>query len=149
LAAARRQDLTMLVDVFPTIVDLAGGSPAPKGLDGRALFAATGLDAGMAFAEHWSFEGGTYVSRMVRRGGLKLQETRDEARGQERSELYDLAADASEQRNLLENSNAVRENGVGEMQSLLARFGDKVSVAAAVSVEVDQSTRERLHVLGY
>ena len=29
---------------------------------------------------------------MVRQGTLKLQETRDEARGQERSELYDLAA---------------------------------------------------------
>jgi len=86
---------------------------------------------------------------MVRRGGLKLQETSDEARGQERSELYNLANDASEQRNLLENPSAVSENGVGELQSLLARFGDKVSVASAVSVEVDQSTKERLHVLGY
>jgi arylsulfatase A-like enzyme len=149
LPAERREDLSMLVDIFPTIVNLVDGSPAAKGLDGRPLFAADDGTARTAFAEHWSFEGGTYVSRMVRRGELKLQETRDEARGQERSELYDLAADASEQRNLLENPGAVSENGMGELQSLLAGFGDRVSVASAVAVDVDQSTKERLHVLGY
>jgi arylsulfatase A-like enzyme len=149
LPTERREDLSMLVDIFPTIVNLVDGTPVAKGLDGRALFAGADDGTRAAFAEHWSFEGGTYVSRMVRRGGLKLQETSDEARGQERSELYNLANDASEQRNLLENPSAVSENGVGELQSLLARFGDKVSVASAVSVEVDQSTKERLHVLGY
>jgi arylsulfatase A-like enzyme len=139
----------MLVDVFPTILDLVDGSPALKSQDGRALFAAAAGGTPRAFAEHWWFEGGTYVSRMVRQGSLKLQETRDSARGQERSELYDLAGDAAEQRNLLENPGAVSEKDVGELQSLLARFGDKVSVASAVSVDVDQSTRERLRQLGY
>ena len=70
-------------------------------------------------------------------------------RGQERTELYDLAGDPSEQRNLLENPDAVSQNGVGELQALLARFADKVSVASAVSVDVDQSTKERLRQLGY
>jgi hypothetical protein len=80
---------------------------------------------------------------------MKLQNTRDEARGQERTELYDLAGDPSEQRNLLENPDAVSQNGVGELQALLGRFGNKVSVASAVSVDVDPSTKERLRQLGY
>jgi hypothetical protein len=43
----------------------------------------------------------------------------------------------------------VRDKGLGELRGLLARFGDKVSVAAAVAVDVDQSTKERLRQLGY
>ena len=149
LSPGRREDLSMLVDVFPTIVDLVDRSPVAKGLDGRALFAGTDSGTPVAFAEHWWLEGGTYVSRMVQQGGLKLQESRDETRGQERAELFDLERDGLEQRNLLENPNAVSENGLGELQSLLARFGDKVSVASAVAVDVDQSTKERLRQLGY
>jgi hypothetical protein len=57
--------------------------------------------------------------------------------------------DASEQRNLLENPSAVSENELGELQGLLARFGNKVSVASAVKVKVDRSTEERLRQLGY
>ncbi len=149
LPPGRRGDLSMLVDVFPTILDLVEQSPVQKGLDGRALFAAADGPEPASFAEHWWLDGGTYVSRMVRQGALKLQETRDEARGKERTELYDLAGDASEQRNLLENPGAVSENDVGDLQTLLACFGDKVSVASAVSVDVDQSTKERLRQLGY
>lgn len=150
LPAGRRADLSMLVDVLPTILGLVDATPQRKELDGLALFAhSEGHPPRPTFAEHWWFEGGTYVSRMVRQGALKLQESRDEARGQERSELYDLAGDASEQRNLLENPGAVSENGMGELQGLLAQFGDKVSVASAVAVDVDQSTKERLRQLGY
>ena len=149
--AARRTDLAMLVDVFPTLVSLVDGTPVEdKSFDGRALFANGAATApATAFSEHWWFDGGTYSSRMVRRGGLKLMESRDEARGQEKTELYDLATDASEKRNLLENPTAVSENGLGELQGLLARFGDKVSVASAVRVDVEQSTKERLRQLGY
>ncbi|MBX3027535.1 sulfatase [bacterium] len=149
--AARRNDLAMLVDLFPTLVALVDGAAVEdKTLDGRPLFAADAAQvAATAFSEHWWFDGGTYSSRMVRRGGMKLLESRDETRGQERTELYDLATDASEQRNLLENPTAVSENGLGELQGLLARFGDKVSVASAVRVDVEQSTKERLRQLGY
>ena len=148
---ARRSDLAMLVDVFPTLVGLVDGTPSDdKALDGRALFASNAAGAvPTVFSEHWWFDGGTYSSRMVRHGGMKLMESRDEAKGQERTELYDLATDASEQRNLLENPNAVSENSLGELQGLLARFGDKVSVASAVRVDVEQSTKERLRQLGY
>ena len=38
---------------------------------------------------------------------------------------------------------------VDTLPALLAGFGDKVSVASAVSVDVDQSTKERLRQLGY
>lgn len=149
LQPARRTDVSMLVDVFPTLVDLVG-SPAPGATsDGRPLFAADATTTPTAYAEHFWFDGGTYVSRMVERGELKLKETKDEARGKEKTELYDLASDGGEQRNLLENAGAVRENGLGELQDLLAQFGDKVSVGSAVAVEVDPSTRERLRALGY
>ncbi len=149
--AARRSDLAMLVDVFPTLVALVDGTASDdKALDGRPLFASGAPDATpTAFSEHWWFDGGTYSSRMVRKGGMKLMESRDETKGQERTELYDLASDAKEQRNLLENPGAVSENSVGELQGLLARFGDKVSVASAVRVDMEQSTKERLRQLGY
>jgi arylsulfatase A-like enzyme len=142
----------MVVDVFPTIVglvdsDAAGQIAAPKA-DGRPLFAAGEGGTPTVFSEHWWFEGGTYTAKMVQRGSLKLHDTSDQGRDQERSELYNLASDAREQRNLLENPAAVSENGLGELHSLLAQFGDKMSVAS-VSVEVDQSTKERLRQLGY
>jgi arylsulfatase A-like enzyme len=139
----------MVVDVLPTVADLVGAPHDRKALDGLALFGADGRAPRPTFSEHWWLDGGTYVSRMVRSGPMKLQESRDEARGQERAELYDLADDRLEQRNLLENPSAVSENGMGELQGLLARFGDKVSVASAVAVDVDQSTKERLRQLGY
>ena len=149
LTPGRRSDLSMIVDIFPTVVALVDRKPPPAGMDGRALFAAQpGTTPPTAYAEHWWFDGGTYVSQMVQRGDLKLNETRDEARNKERTELYNLAADGREQRNLLENVDAVSENEVGELQSLLVRFGDKVSVAS-VAVNVDQSTKERLRQLGY
>ena len=85
LAPERRDDLSMLVDVFPTIVDLVDRSPARKDLDGRALCSPRRTGGSRRpFPSIGGFEGGTYVSRMVRQGPLKLQETRDEARGQER-----------------------------------------------------------------
>jgi arylsulfatase A-like enzyme len=144
----RRDDLAMLVDVFPTVVNLVDHLPVEKGLDGRPLFAqADGVPA--AFAEDWWLEGGTYVSRMVRQGSLKLQVTRDDARGLQRRELYNLSTDAAEQRNLLENPDDVSEKDEGQLQSLLAHLGDKVSGASAVSVDVDPSTKERLRQLGY
>ena len=149
LTPGRRPDLSMTVDIFPSIVSLVDQSPLPNDLDGRALFAAADAGPEAVFAEHWWLEGGTYVSRMVQRGPLKLQETRDEARGKERTELYDLGGDKLEQRNLLENPDALSDNGMGELRSLLARLGDKLSVASAAKVDVDQSTKERLRQLGY
>lgn len=149
LPAARRGDLSMTVDVFPTILSLTGGGRLPDELDGRPLFAAADSPPDTAFAEHWWLDGGTYVSRMVQQGSLKLQESRDETSGKERTELYDLVADRREQRNLLENPEPVSDKSMGELRSLLARFGDRLSVASAVSVDVDPSTKERLRQLGY
>lgn len=151
LPAGRRADLAMSVDVLPTLLSMVDGKPDETiETDGRPLFVTGAAEQPVtAFSEHWWFDGGTYSSRMVRHGDLKLLESRDASRGQERNELYDLATDASEQRNLLENPTAVSDNGLGELQGLLARFGDKVSVASAVKVKVDQSTEERLRQLGY
>lgn len=150
LPAARRPDLAMIVDIYPTLAGMIDGSaPSGDSLDGRALFAASDAPAPLAFAEHWWMEGGTYSSRMVQRGAFKLTETRQTGREQEHTELYDLATDRSEERNLLENPDPVRDNELGELRGLLARFGDKVSVGSTVAVDVDQSTKERLRQLGY
>jgi arylsulfatase A-like enzyme len=71
LPAARRNDVSMLVDVFPTVVNLVDGSAPADGLDGRALFAAAAAPVPPAYAEHFWFDGGRYVSRMDERGELK------------------------------------------------------------------------------
>lgn len=148
LAAAERPDLAMVVDIFPTVVALVDGKDLAKKGDGRSLFAAQTDPSPTVFSEHWWLDGGTYTAKMVQRGAMKLHDARDQNRDQERAELYNLASDAGEERNLLENPAAVSENGVGELHNLLARFGDKMSVAS-VSVDVDQSTKERLRQLGY
>lgn len=148
LPAARRDDPAMLVDVFPSIIDLVGDIVPDGPRDGRALFAATDVKSPTVFAEHWWMDGGTYVSRMVQQGSMKLCDTRDDAVGRKRTELYDLRADPGEQQNLLENSGTVSEETVGELKGLLARFGDEM-VPSAAAVDIDQSTRERLHQLGY
>jgi len=150
LPPGRRKDLSMLVDVFPTLLQMVDAKDPGSGFDGRALFGPADVGTSpAAFAEHWWYDGGTYVSRMVERDNMKLNVSRDEARGKEKTELYDLAADGGEQRNLLENAAAVRENGLGELQGLLDKFGEKVCVGCTEAVEVDPSTKERLRALGY
>ena len=91
LPPARRNDLSMLVDVFPTVVDLVDGSPGGQGLDGRALFARARRARRRRLSPSIGRSRAAPTSRGWSGRALKLQETRDEARGQERSELYDLA----------------------------------------------------------
>ena len=103
-AGQRREGLCYLHDVFPTILDLAG-LETPSGCEGASLVPAlTGRDAEMrdcvfgAFQRSQSVGSDDSTQRMVRRGSLKLIETR--LAGRTRRQLFDLADDPWETRNL-------------------------------------------------
>jgi arylsulfatase A-like enzyme len=140
----RRMDPAMLVDVFPTIASLAGVDVDPAvSTDGHDLFAESG-DERPVFAECYRFEGARYMARMVLRDGRKLIQTRDDAFGAERFELYDLDRDAAEQHDLLDAASAPD----GEpLTPLLTGFGGSVAEGARTRIQSD--TEERLRALGY
>ncbi len=149
VAPGRRRDPVMLIDIFPTVFGILGLPLELPHQDGRALFGTPDDPSRPVFSEHWRFEGGTYVSRMVLRDGLKLKETHDSGRGQQRMELYDLRVDAAEQDNRLAEENA-GEKEVGELRELLSEFSASTAERpSAPSVAVDPSTVERLRALGY
>jgi len=89
----------MLVDVFPTILELAG-LPAPGGLDGTSLVPRVLDDTGPGgpdgYAEHL---GSISEARTVVDDGWKLIVVREG--GRQWSELYDMRADRGEERDLL------------------------------------------------
>ena len=106
-AGQRRDGLCYLHDVFPTILDLAG-VPVPSGCEGESLVPAlTGQDAGMrdcvfsAFQRSQELAPEDSTQRMVRRGNLKLIETR--LAGRTHLQLFNLADDPWEMRNLAED----------------------------------------------
>jgi arylsulfatase A-like enzyme len=134
----------MLVDVFPTIVELAGIEVDPATLfDGRDLFGEANDDRPV-FSECYRFEGARYMARMVQLDGRKLIQTRDDAFGAERFELYDVTRDPSEQDDLLGTS-AVP--GGDPLTPLLTGFGGSVAEGAPKRIQPD--TAERLRALGY
>ncbi len=98
LGARRVSGSVSLVDLLPTLVDLAG---APDGsvstpVDGRSLVPALkgGAVSGPVFVEH--IDGGTVAPRvMVREGAMKLVHSPAYP-----DQLYDLAADPEERVNL-------------------------------------------------
>lgn len=147
LTAGRRPEPAMLIDVFPTVLSVLGLPPGAQTPDGSDLFASA--EGRAAFSEHWRFEGGRYVSRMVVRDDLKLYETEDEVHGASRLALYDLGNDPAEQVDILANGSAIDLNGASELKTLLARFGTSVPKSSEQAERVDRSTQERLRALGY
>ena len=127
-AGQRLEGLCYLHDVFPTILDLAG-VPVPDGCEGLSLLPAlTGRDAGLrdcvfsAFQRSQDLDPDDSTQRMVRRGSLKLIETR--IVGQTHRQLYDLAEDPWETRNLADNP--AYSGQLADMQRLLV--GERVRV---------------------
>jgi arylsulfatase A-like enzyme/Flp pilus assembly protein TadD len=128
------------VDLLPTILD-ALALPVPEGLPGRSLLA---LAAGGALppADTY-FEA---LSATLNRGWAPLHGA---VRGATKyielplPELYDLAADPAESRNLA----AKEPERVREMQALLRRM--RAADVGGQRRAEDSETRERLRALGY
>lgn len=147
LAPGRRADPAMLVDVFPTVCALVGISCGMPQLNGRDLFTDSGQAPPVAFSEYFSVEGGSYVSRMVLQNGMKLIETHDAARGQRRSELFDLRTDPTEQRNVF-SAGEEQSEMVARLRGLLDGFAE-AAPRHAPAAKLDEKTREALRALGY
>ena len=122
-AGQRREGLCYLHDVFPTILDLAG-LETPSGCEGASLVPAlTGRDAEMrdcvfgAFQRSQSVGSDDSTQRMVRRGNLKLIETR--LAGRTHRQLFDVADDPWETRNLA--GDAAHAADLADMRRVLHR----------------------------
>jgi len=98
VTAGESDAFTGLIDVCPTVLDMAGVA-APDGMHGRSLGAVlTGDEAGWRDAIMCEFHGdefGLYSQRMIRKGPHKLIYNSHDVR-----ELYDLDADPAELHNL-------------------------------------------------
>ena len=129
----RSQYLARAADLLPTLLVILG-APAQDGLDGRSL---AGGGAGESYAET-DYPGGFGWSplRSWRLGNLKLIDAPD-------AELYDLARDPREERNLAD----AEPREVERLRSVLS-----AALKTEVSREerrVSSDTEERLRSLGY
>lgn len=138
------------VDLAPTLLELAS-VPAPKTFQGRSLAPAWRSGAergGEAYGEVFALPRAERVALVVRRGDLKLISREDGGP----DELYDLAADPGERRNLASERPA-------ELQSLLAAAGawrERARAARAAlpplskdGRPLDKATQEKLQAAGY
>lgn len=149
LKPGRRADPAMLVDVFPTMLRIVGLTADMPHLNGRDLFAANQHGVPFAYAEYFSVEGGSYASRMVLRNGYKLIDTRDDARGEHRQELFDLKSDPAEKRDLVRQGTVESDAELAELDRILAEFAKVGPKSDGAEVDVSAGTEEFLRNLGY
>jgi arylsulfatase A-like enzyme/Flp pilus assembly protein TadD len=129
----RRRGLARTADVAPTVLG-AMGVPAPSDLDGADLmrtkpqeaYAESRYAAGFGWAPLFSF----------RAGALKFVEA-------PRPELYDLAADPHETRDLARE----RPSDAARLRSALAAF--RRAERAGSAAPIDPGSAEKLRALGY
>jgi choline-sulfatase len=134
ISAARRPGLARSADITPTILTRVG-APVPRGLDGADLFAAgrgTEAYAETLYPESLGWSG----LRALRIGSLKYIDA-------PRPELFDLAADPGETRNLV----AVRTADAERLRRGLDAL--RATERAALPAADDPEVAEKLRALGY
>jgi len=120
IPAGKRTDaLCYLLDVFPTLCDLSGIA-VPETVEGKSLLpiiqGQKNEVRGSVFAAYRQFQ------RMVRQGGWKL--IRYNVEGKQTTQLFDLASDPWEVKNLA--GEPERKERLGEMDALLASWMKQV-----------------------
>ena len=140
---ARRIDSAVrTMDLYPTLLELAGVPPVP-GLNAQSLLPVvrgeetahrknTGGNHG---GLHWYFDG-RHKLMFVRR---------DAAHAFQHPELYDHETDPEEQTNLAKTNNALAV----QLQQELLRFLDDTRVSVGQGAEVDAEQLELLRQMGY
>jgi arylsulfatase A-like enzyme len=124
IRAARSDALVSLIDVLPTLCDLAG-LPVPKDIDGLSLRAVLEQRAPqvreIVFGEYYGKQSWRVPIRMVRTARWKY--VRYLGYGEE---LYDLSSDPGELRNLARDTGAAPERGrlARELDNWIRRTAD-------------------------
>jgi len=133
------------VDVFPTVLDLAGIDP-PGPSQGRSLLPSmfrpgAGPDV-PAYSESMApnIQFGWSPIQVLRAGRLEFI-------GTPRAELFDLAADPGEQTNLLDSWPETARDLKAALDRLVAETGRDAPAPQAANL--DKDTMERLAALGY
>jgi arylsulfatase A-like enzyme/uncharacterized membrane protein YbhN (UPF0104 family) len=133
-----------LLDVAPTLATLAGLA-LPAGWQGADLAKPIAADRPL-FAEE-DHEGNVLSSVQV--GAWKLVRANPgNPRRLAPEEMYDLASDPGERKNLVA-ADAARLGGLGGALADMARVAAGAAVEKGADVQMDDATRERLRALGY
>jgi len=160
LGESRRDDPVMLVDLYPTILELAGLAPeSPAGSPARSLLAGLAPQERPVIAEYAgapaglvgvirrlnpenprSVEQSSGVQRTLRQGSLRLTDA-----GDGRIRLHDMAEDTAQQHDLSES----RSTEVERLMSLLEAHSDLSALQRIAESEIDPETAEKLRSLGY
>jgi arylsulfatase A-like enzyme len=153
-------DNAMLVDVMATIAGLTGTTP-PEGIQGRDLLTqpvetegTNEGDGGEAFAELFGQPG--TLRAVIANRWKQIRARRDD---DERRLLFDLDADPSERRNLVDGTSAGMTAAGTEFEALAVadsldvvaaiRLGDGEEGEASNQTELDDAVRRQLEELGY
>jgi arylsulfatase A-like enzyme/Flp pilus assembly protein TadD len=128
------------IDVLPTLLDYAGAA-LPAGVEGRSLRPAA---EGKEMSDEPAYAESLYPEREFGWAPLHAWRTsRYKLIEAPRPELYDLAADAAETVNRVEELGARAQDLRQKLQAALSR------PAPTAAAEVDPETAERLRALGY
>ena len=138
----RVADLVRTVDLMPTVLDLLGMPPG-DGVEGRSVVRLmTGAVREMGLA---AFAEAVYPRYHYGWSDLRsLTSDRFKFIDAPRPELYDLAQDPGETRNLYDD-----RRPLADRMAAILRAADSTAVAAKPAADVDPDTRARLAALGY
>lgn len=163
LPAGRRSPVVaQLLDVTPTVLDIAG-LERPVGMQGRSLvrYASAGREHGdpesasvLADRVFLAKREGELVQRRHRQRAIRIRdwklvaaERRDSSDPVRRYELFDLSADPAETVNLWA-ARPILGNALRQAMSMEAVLDSRVVFEAPLP-EVDEDTKNRLRALGY